>query len=114
MLYTDTRDSSARVSFKTAVLNGMNENTGGLYIPIEIPKLDIELILIIFEGFKPLESSIALNTLTSNCRFKFSCEINSIGPATTYPAALISVVILCWELIYSIAGWIVSGLDKSI
>ena len=26
MLYTDTRDSSARVSFKTAVLNGMNEN----------------------------------------------------------------------------------------
>ena len=41
MLYTDTRDSSARVSFKTAVLKGMNESTGGLYIPVEIPKLDI-------------------------------------------------------------------------
>ena len=40
MIYTDTRDKSASVSFKTAVLNGMNEKTGGLYIPVSFPKLE--------------------------------------------------------------------------
>ena len=40
MIYTDTRDSSVKVNFRTAVLNGMNAATGGLYIPVEFPKLD--------------------------------------------------------------------------
>ena len=40
MIYTDTRDSSVKVDFRTAVLNGMNAKTGGLYIPVEFPKLD--------------------------------------------------------------------------
>lgn len=40
MLYTDTRDNSAKVSFKTAVMSGMNPATGGLYIPTSYPKLD--------------------------------------------------------------------------
>jgi threonine synthase len=40
MIYTDTRDKSASVSFRTAVLNGMNEKTGGLYIPVSFPKLE--------------------------------------------------------------------------
>lgn len=40
MKYTDTRDSSVNVDFKTAVLNGMNSKTGGLYIPVDFPKLD--------------------------------------------------------------------------
>ncbi len=40
MIYTDTRDSSVKVDFRTAVLNGMNAKTGGLYIPVEFPRLD--------------------------------------------------------------------------
>lgn len=40
MTYTDTRDSSVCVDFKTAVMNGMNAVTGGLYIPTEYPQLD--------------------------------------------------------------------------
>ena len=44
MIYTDTRDSSVKVDFKTAVLNGMNASTGGLYIPTSFPKLDQALI----------------------------------------------------------------------
>ncbi len=44
MIYTDTRDKSASVSFKTAVLNGMNEKTGGLYVPTSFPKLNPSFI----------------------------------------------------------------------
>ena len=44
MFYTDTRDKTAKVSFKTAVMNGMNEKTGGLYIPVEIPKLSTSFL----------------------------------------------------------------------
>ena len=40
MIYTDTRDKSVKADFKTAVMNGMNEKTGGLYIPVSFPKLD--------------------------------------------------------------------------
>jgi len=39
MKYRDTRDASRTVSFKTAVLQGMDPETGGLYIPTEIPAL---------------------------------------------------------------------------
>ncbi|MCR4790389.1 MAG: threonine synthase [Treponemataceae bacterium] len=44
MIYTDTRDSSVKVDFRTAVLNGMNEKTGGLYIPVEFPRLSQEIL----------------------------------------------------------------------
>lgn len=40
MVYTDTRDKSAQVSFKQAVVDGMSAKTGGLYVPVEFPKLD--------------------------------------------------------------------------
>lgn len=40
MIYTDTRDKKIQADFKTAVLSGMNAATGGLYIPVEFPKLD--------------------------------------------------------------------------
>lgn len=39
MIYTDTRDKSVNVDFQTAVMNGMNAETGGLYIPLSFPKL---------------------------------------------------------------------------
>ncbi|MCH5291564.1 MAG: threonine synthase [Treponema sp.] len=40
MKYTDTRDKTVAVDFKTAVMNGMNAATGGLYLPTEFPTLD--------------------------------------------------------------------------
>ncbi len=44
MIYTDTRDSNVKVDFRTAVMNGMNSSTGGLYIPIDFPKLEKSFI----------------------------------------------------------------------
>jgi len=44
MIYTDTRDSSVKVDFKTAVMGGMNSATGGLYIPTSFPKLSKEFL----------------------------------------------------------------------
>ena len=44
MIYTDTRGASVKVDFKTAVMNGMNQETGGLYIPTSYPKLDSSFI----------------------------------------------------------------------
>ncbi|MGL4981957.1 MAG: threonine synthase [Treponemataceae bacterium] len=44
MIYRDTRDDSVQVSFKTAVLEGMNSETGGLYIPSFIPKLSPQFL----------------------------------------------------------------------
>ncbi|MBQ0050852.1 MAG: threonine synthase [Treponema sp.] len=44
MIYTDTRDKSVKTDFRTAVVNGMNEKTGGLYIPVEFPKLSADLL----------------------------------------------------------------------
>ena len=44
MIYTDTRDNSVKADFRTAVMGGMNQATGGLYIPVEFPKLDSSLL----------------------------------------------------------------------
>ncbi|MGI5172034.1 threonine synthase [Treponema sp. OMZ 840] len=44
MEYTDTRDNAVRVNLKDAVLSGMNPATGGLYIPVRIPKLSPALL----------------------------------------------------------------------
>jgi len=44
MIYTDTRDKSVKTDLKTAVMSGMNEKTGGLYIPVEFPKLSSSFI----------------------------------------------------------------------
>ena len=44
MFYTDTRDGNVKVDFKTAVMGGMNQQTGGLYVPLSFPKLDKELL----------------------------------------------------------------------
>ncbi len=39
MTYTDTRNRAVKTDFRTAVLNGMSKETGGLYIPTEFPVL---------------------------------------------------------------------------
>lgn len=44
MVYTDTRDSSIKIDFKTCVMNGMNQESGGLYVPTEFPKLEQSFI----------------------------------------------------------------------
>jgi threonine synthase len=44
MIYTDTRDETAKTDFRTAVMNGMNSTTGGLYMPVAFPKLDSSFI----------------------------------------------------------------------
>ncbi len=44
MKYQDTRDASRLVSFRTAVLQGMDPETGGLYMPTEIPALPKALL----------------------------------------------------------------------
>ena len=65
MKYRDTRDASRQVSFKTAVLQGMDPVTGGLYIPLEIPELPRSFLFrnpvpsfrdIAFEAAKPFVS----------------------------------------------------------
>ena len=59
MMYTDTRDSSVRVDFKTAALEGMNAKTGGLFVPAVYPALNADFLRaspafteIAFEGAK--------------------------------------------------------------
>lgn len=44
MTYTDTRDSSIKVSFREAVMGGMNSSTGGLYVPVEYPKINQDFL----------------------------------------------------------------------
>ncbi|MDR3311939.1 MAG: threonine synthase [Spirochaetaceae bacterium] len=39
MVYTDTKDSSVQINFETAVMEGMGMATGGLYVPVEYPRL---------------------------------------------------------------------------
>jgi threonine synthase len=42
ILYTNTRDASEKVTASQAILNGLAKE-GGLYVPTEIPKLDIPM-----------------------------------------------------------------------
>jgi threonine synthase len=44
MMYTDTRDKTVKVTFKDAVMGGMNPVTGGLYIPVSYPELEKSFI----------------------------------------------------------------------
>jgi threonine synthase len=59
MIYTDTRDASVHVDFKTAALDGMNAKTGGLFVPALYPALNTDFLRaapsfteIAFEGAK--------------------------------------------------------------
>ena len=65
MIYTDTRDSSIKVDFKTAVINGMNSKTGGLYIPVDFPRLDDSILN---NTREPSFRSIALEMAKPYCK----------------------------------------------
>ena len=94
MIYTDTRDNSVKVDFRTAVVNGMNEKTGGLYIPTEYPKLDPAFINknpephfrdIAFEMAKPfVEGEIPDADLRAiiNDAYPFPAKVVPVDPNT--------------------------------
>ena len=94
MVYTDTRDKSVKADFKTAVLNGMNAQTGGLYVPTSFPKLDKNYLLkipepsfreIAFEMAKPyVEGEIPDSDLESIIQdaYPFMPKVVPIDPVT--------------------------------
>ena len=71
MIYTDTRDSSVKVDFKTAVMGGMNAQTGGLYMPVEFPELNKSFLGKIPE---PSFRDIALNLQNLLLKVKFQMQ----------------------------------------
>ena len=94
MKYRDTRDASRQVSFKTAVLQGMDPETGGLYIPMEIPALPRSFLFrnpspsfrdIAFEAAKPFVSGEIpddeLMALIVDA-YPFTAPITPIDPTT--------------------------------
>ena len=94
MIYTDTRDSSVKTDFKTAVLSGMSSKTGGLFIPTSFPKLSDEILKrpappsfreLAFEMAKPyVEGEIPdgdLNAIIADC-YPFSAPVVPIDPTT--------------------------------
>ena len=94
MIYTDTRDPSVKVNFRTAVLNGMNSATGGLYIPTSFPKIDEKILNkkfepsfreIAFEMAKPyVEGEIPnedLEAIIEDC-YPFTSQVVPVDPTT--------------------------------
>jgi threonine synthase len=94
MIYTDTRDSSVKVDFRTAVLSGMNSQTGGLFIPTSFPRLSDEILNkaatpsfrhLAYEMAKPyVEGEIPdndLSDLIADC-YPFSSPVVPIDPTT--------------------------------
>lgn len=94
MIYTDTRDNSVKVDFKTAVLNGMNSSTGGLYIPTSFPKLDESYLNrttvpnfrdVAFTMAKPfVEGEIPdedLKAIISDC-YPFTSQVTPVDPVS--------------------------------
>ena len=94
MKYRDTRDASRQVSFKTAVLQGMDPATGGLYVPMEIPALPRSFLFrnpspsfrdIAFEAAKPFVSGEIpddeLMALIVDA-YPFTAPITPIDPTT--------------------------------
>ncbi|MCQ2612723.1 MAG: threonine synthase [Treponemataceae bacterium] len=94
MFYTDTRDSNVKVDFRTAVLNGMNPKTGGLYIPTSYPRLnDTILNKASTPSFREIAFEMAklytdgeipendLNAIIADC-YPFNAQVVPIDPTT--------------------------------
>ncbi len=94
MKYRDTRDASRQVSFRTAVLQGMDPETGGLYIPVEIPALPASFLFrnpapsfrdIAFEAAKPFVAGeipdAELMAIIADA-YPFTAPIAPIDPTT--------------------------------
>lgn len=94
MEYTDTRDNSIRTNLKEAVLSGMNPATGGLYIPVRIPKLNPSLLERVFSpSFRDIAFEIAklycageipendLQAIIADC-YPFNAPVVPVDPVT--------------------------------
>lgn len=94
MIYTDTRDKSVKTDFKTAVIRGMNPETGGLYIPVSFPKLDSSILnKTSTPSFREIAFEIAklytdgeipesdLNMIIADC-YPFNAQVVPIDPVT--------------------------------
>lgn len=94
MIFTDTRDSSIKTDLRTAVLDGMNAQTGGLYIPCQYPRLDDSVLQktstpsfrdIAFEAAKPYcdgeISNEDLQEIIIDC-YPFNVPIVPLDPVT--------------------------------
>lgn len=94
MIYTDTKDSSVKVDFKTAVINGMNSKTGGLYIPVEFPRMPESILQ---SNTEPSFRTVALEMAKPYCAgeipdedldaiiqdaYPFISKLNQIDPST--------------------------------
>lgn len=92
MIYTDTRDKAVKTDFRTAVVNGMNEKTGGLYIPVSFPTLDKSFLNknpeppfrdLAFEMAKPyVEGEISDTDLRTiiNDAYPFPAKVSAVDP----------------------------------
>ena len=52
LLYRSTRDSSVQVTASQAILKGLSAD-GGLFVPVEIPALDVSLDLSLIHISEP-------------------------------------------------------------
>jgi threonine synthase len=94
VIYTDTRDKKVAISLRDAVLGGMNPKTGGLYIPVQFPKLPQSILErnscpsfrdIAYESAIPyckgeIEDS-ALQQIIAEC-YPFPAKVLPIDPTT--------------------------------
>ncbi len=94
MIYTDTRDSAVQVDLRTAVLNGMNSATGGLYIPCSYPRLSNSILeKTVPPSFRDIAYEIAklycspeisdekIQEIIINC-YPFNVPVTQVDPVT--------------------------------
>ncbi|MDR1747921.1 MAG: pyridoxal-phosphate dependent enzyme, partial [Spirochaetaceae bacterium] len=94
MIYRDTRDASISADFRTAVMSGMNPESGGLYVPSEYPGLPSSFLRktpvpsfrdIAFETVKPyINGEIPDGELQSIIAdaYPFNAQITPVDPVT--------------------------------
>jgi threonine synthase len=80
MTYTDTRDPSVRLDFRTAVVEGMGAKTGGLFVPVSYPALDSA-----FLDAKPSFAEIAFESAKLFCAGEIPDADLSALVADAYP-----------------------------
>ncbi len=94
MIYTDTRDNSVQTDLRTAVLNGMSAETGGLYVPSSYPKLSESILeKTVPPSFRDISFEMArlycsdvisdekLQEIIINC-YPFNVPVTQVDPVT--------------------------------
>ncbi len=94
MIFTDTRDNSVQIGLRSAVLNGMSSETGGLYVPCSYPRLsDALLEKTVPPSFREIAFEVAklycdsdisdskLQEIIINC-YPFNVPVSQVDPVT--------------------------------